>query len=229
MGKFQRMMAVVLSVVMMMSVVSFAFAEGSPVTPPEGGDKNPGWEDPYDTNTQDHTNTTVKTRISGSAVTVEKVESEAGKKDAKIVVFRVARNKDNETVDIKKIGTGKKGVFDSKKGRVTTTVIVKSKAAKVTIASKAFKGSKVSTIKLTGKSYVISKGAFSGTKTKNPTIYIRGSKKTAASISVKSGSFTGLNAKAKIIVSKSAMTKAEFDKLVKKLQKAGFPGKIIRK
>ena len=94
------------------------------------------------------------------------------------------------------------------------------------VSANAFKGSYVSTIKVSCKKIYFAANSFKGTKVKNPKIVIQGNKRTAASFSFAKGAWTELNSKATIVVKKSTMTKAEFNKLKKRLEKSGFPGTI---
>ena len=81
----------------------------------------------------------------------------------------------------------------------------------------------------TCKITTIKKNAFKGTKATKVKITISGKKRKASAFSFSKGAFNGLSKKSSIVVSKSTMTKKEFNKLKKKLQKAGFKGKITRK
>ena len=190
----------------------------------------------YDANTVDHINKTVNSRIYPNgevgAATVFSVDSQAGMKSAKNVSFKVARDYYTNLIPITQIGDGTNGVFDSEVGRVVTEARVQSfpvDGSGVTIAKYAFKGSKVKVLKLKSNKITIQKNAFNGTKTKNPVIYIYGSKKKAKAFTFKSGAFKGLNNKAKVYVNPYAMSKTEFAKLKKALKKAGFKGTITRK
>lgn len=150
---------------------------------------------------------------------VKSVKSSADAEVKNAVVLNNARDSKNNKVPITSVGTGKKGVFD----KIITRVTVKSKAKNVTFKAKAFKGSKVKTLKLNNAKTTINKNAFNGTKAKNVKIYVNGK------LTAKKGAFKGLNSKAKIIVSKKAYSKKAFNKLKKALKKAGFKGKITRK
>ena len=233
MGFFRKVMAVALVLAMVFSLVATCGAAGSPTDGPVSGDTNPGYDEAtdIDSNTQDHINKTVKTKVnSETSAVVQSVSSKAGAKSAKTVVIRVARDEDNKEVPITRLGNGTKGVFNSKKGRVVTQVQVKTAAPTFTIAKAAFKGSKVKTIRLmNAKKTVIKKNAFKGTKATKVKITISGKKRKASAFSFSKGAFNGLSKKSSIVVSKSTMTKKEFNKLKKKLQKAGFKGKITRK
>lgn len=223
----KKVMAIALVLVMTLSLAFAASAAG--VSSP----KNPGYdpETEQDSNTKNHHDNTVVCKIvSAKAATVVNVTGDsASSKKASKVTLSYARNADNEKVAITKVGDGKKGVFDSKKGRYVLKATVKSTASKVALSAYAFKGSKVATLTLKGSSkIVIKENAFKGTKYKELTINISGAKRKADSVKVSSGSFTGLSKKAKVVVSKSTMTKKEFAKLQKSWKKAGFKGSIVR-
>ena len=125
------------------------------------------------------------------------------------------------------VGDGKHGVLNSKLGQKITTFAVNNGDNQVTINANAFKGSKVKTVKINGKKVKIKKNAFKGTKQKTVKIYVKKAKK-ATDVSVAKGAFNGLSSKSKIYVSKKNMSKKEYNKLVKKLRKAGFKGKVVR-
>lgn len=228
MGIKKKVMAVVLIAAMTMSSALTVSAASSPTK----GNKSYNTATKTDSNKQDHINKTVTSKLGSNtkvptSATVVSVKSKAKGKKITSVVLRSARNKNNKVVAITKVGTGKKGVFNSKSGRRITHVRIAS-SKKVTVSKIAFKGSKVKKLILEGKT-VISKNAFNGTKVKNLKITISGSKKKASAFTFKKGAFKGLNKKAKVIVSKSTMTKKEFKKLQKKLKAAGFAGTIVRK
>ena len=166
---------------------------------------------------------TSEVNVSARTAIVKKAESSKSAKVKNAVVFNVARTDSGTKVPITQIGTGKSGVFNSKAGRIITRATVKSSADVVTIEAYAFKGSKIKTLKLNNKKTIIKKNAFKKTKKKNPKIYVNGK------LTAKKGAFSGLNSKAKIIVSKKAYGKKAFKKLKKALKKAGFKGKISRK
>ncbi len=233
MGFYRKVMAVVLVLVMILSLGLSCVAAGSPSDGPESDDLNPGYDErtEIDTNTQDHVNKNVKTKVvSPTSAVVQSVSSNAGERLATVVTFKVARDKDNEQVPITKIGNGVKGVFNSKKGRVVKTVLVTTKAKTLTVARNAFRGSNVKNIKLrNAKKTVIQKDAFKGTKNSNVKIYIQRSKRNASAFTFAKGAFDGLSSKAQVIVDKSTMTAKEFKKLEKKLKAAGFKGRITRK
>lgn len=220
----KKLLTVVLSAVLILSLAVPAVAATS-------SPKNPGYKEVdgkgEDFNSQDHKgkdDLQVTTIVStGPHITI-KVTSRTGKPTA--VDINIARDKNNKKIAIKRLGDTKNGVFNNKNGQNIETVQVKSPAAKVTISANAFKGSKVSKLKLLSKEVHLASGCFDGTKVKNPTITIGGTKRKASSITFKKSSWKGLNKKAKIIVRKSSMTKAEFNKLKKKLVRSGYPGKI---
>ena len=218
----KRVLASVLAAAMIFGCAVTASAADSPVKPDKTATTY------TDKNAKDHNKKVITSTVSKKAVTVVKVTSNKRKgKSATTVVFKVARNKKNKKVAITNLGNKKKGIFDSKKGRRIKKVYIASKK-KVTINKNAFKGSKVTNLYVKSKLNV-KKNAFKGTKVKNLKIKIYGPKKTAKSYTFAKGAFKGLSSKAKVTVSKKTMTKKQFKKLAKKLRKAGFKGKIVRK
>ena len=212
----KKVMAAILVAVMATGMAFTASAATS--SPTNGNTDSTGKNDP---NTQDHVNKVVDSTVSGDKATVVSVKSNKGKKGSTTVVFEVARNKDNKKVPITSVGNGKKGVFDSKKGRVVTKVIIKSKAKKVTVKKNAFKKSKVKTIivRKNVKKVQINKNAFKGTKAKTLTLNV----KKAKQLVVKKGALKGLK-KIKI----KGASKKQKAKIIKKLVKAGFKKKNIK-
>ena len=217
----KRMIAAALAATMILGSALSVSAATSPVNPGYDTKKN------IDENKQDHYKKTVDAKISGNSATVVSVES-SGKKTSgqKTVVFKVARNAKNKQVPVTNLGNKKKGIFDSKKGRNIETVKITS-AKRVTINKLTFKGSKVKNLYASSK-LRIRKNAFKGTKVKNLYFRINGKKKAAKNYTFEKGAFNGLSKKARIVVSKKTMTKKQFNLLKKKLQKAGFKGKIKR-
>ena len=248
----KKVMVMILALALALSLCVSGFAAGSPTGAPSSAPTTAaptsaapsdapttaptvpaGW---YDANTVDHINKTVNSRIYPNgevgAATVFSVDSQAGLKSAKNVSFKVARDYYTNLIPVTQIGDGTNGVFDSEVGRVVTEARVQSfpvDGSGVTIAEYAFKGSKVKVLKLKSNKITIKKNAFNGTKTKNPVIYIYGSRKKAKAFTFKSGAFKGLNSKAKVYVNPYTMSKTEFAKLKKALKKAGFKGTITRK
>lgn len=222
----KKVMAIVLVLVLSLSLVVVASAASSPTEGYEDFDP----ETMVDSNTKDHTNKTVETKVSSlNKAVMFKIESKAGAKRAYLVQVKNARNVNGQAVPITQIGNGKAGVLNNKKGNVVTKMRVDSTAKNVTIAANAFKNSYIKLLKLNSKTVTIKANAFKGTKVKNPKIYISGTKKDAKDLKFAEGAFNGLNSKAKVIVSKGIMTKAQFAKLDRKLTKAKFPGKVIWK
>ena len=214
---FKKVMAMALALAMILSASLVAFAAGSPATAPT--------VDYVDNNTESHIGKQVDSTFEGSNVTVNTVESTEGEKN---VNFKTATNAEGKKVAITTVGNGKTGIFNSDAGRIIRLVRINSKAKKVTVKAKAFTGSKVSKVRIDSKKVQINKNAFYKTKTKNPTIYIVGSKKKASAFTFKKGAFAGLSSKAKIIVNTSTMTKSEFAKFKKAAKAAGFKGTIVR-
>lgn len=214
MGINKKFMAAIMVGVLTLSSAFTVSAAGtaSPVAAPQS-------EDP---NTVDHLEgkkVTSDVDTTKQTANVKSVKSSADAEVKNAVVLNNARDSVGNAVPITSVGTGKKGVFD----KIITRVTVKSKAKNVTFKAKAFKGSKVKTLKLNNAKTTINKNAFNGTKAKNVKIYVNGK------LTAKKGAFKGLNSKAKIIVSKKAYSKKAFNKLKKALKKAGFKGKITRK
>jgi hypothetical protein len=220
----KRLLTIVLSVVLVLSLAL-------PVVAATKSPKNPGYTESngkgLDVNDQDHKGNPdlkVTTIVSSTPHTTIKVTSVTGKPDA--VDINTARNKNNRKVAIKRLGDKKNGVFNNKNGQKIKTVQIKTPGATMNVSANAFKGSNVSTIKVSCKKIYFAANSFKGTKVKNPKIVIQGNKRKAASFSFAKGAWTGLNSKATIVVKKSTMTKAEFNKLKKRLVKSGFPGTI---
>lgn len=215
MGIKKRVMAAIMVGVLTLSSAFTVSAASSPTEAPA--------EQSEDPNTVDHLEgkkVTSDVNTKTNTATVKSVKSSEDAEVKNAVVINNARDSVGNKVPITSVGTGKKGVFD----KIITRVTVKSQASNVTFKAKAFKGSKVKTLKLNNKKTTIKKNAFNGTKAKNVKIYVNNGKLVA-----KKGAFKGLSSKAKIIVSKKAYSKKAFKKLKKALKKAGFKGKIVRK
>lgn len=166
-----------------------------------------------DMNTQDYKKATVVSAVTSDSVTVKSITS--SKKKAS-VTLKFARNGANEKVAITTIGDSKNGVFNTKKGKNVKKLTIKS-SKKVVIKKKAFKGSKISTLKISGKRVQINKNAFKGTKATSLTLKI----KKASLLKLKKGSLQGLSS----ITIKGA-GKKEKAKIIKAIKKAGFKGTI---
>lgn len=133
-------------------------------------------------------------------------------------------------VDTKKDGTAtmnKIPAKDAKKKQVTvsSTVTVNGVKYKVTtVDAKAFSNAKkATTITLPATITKISKGAFTGA-TKLTKLQLKGKK--VASMTIQKGAFKGLSTKKMTIRVSKSLTKKQYNKLVKKLKKAGFKGKV---
>ena len=215
MGIAKRMLALMLVVVLGLASAFTVSAAGSPDSGKEDQKKTATYPS-NDVNSKDHVNKAVTSTVnSATSATATKVASNS--KDNPTVEFEAARNTAGDKVDITVIGNGKKGVFDSKKGRKVKTAIIKSKASKVIVKGKAFKGSKIGTIQVTSKLVVFNKNAFKGTK---QTSLVLKAKK-ASQLKFKKGSLKGL----KKITIKGA-SKKQKKKIKKLLKKAGFKGTI---
>ncbi|MBQ3392591.1 MAG: hypothetical protein IJG52_04165 [Lachnospiraceae bacterium] len=231
----KRLMALVLIAAMVLTTALpvFAASTKSPDVGPETEPANKTFviATDIDNNQQDHNKqVVVRTLVTSSKVEVQNITHGVGKKPASFVSFNVARDKDNVKHAIQTIGNGKTGVFNSAKGRCVTTAVVNSGASKVTIASNAFVGSKVKTLKLQSKKITVAANAFKGTQEKNAKIYLMGpQRRTAADVTVSKGSFSGLSKTSVFTVTKSTMNWAEYQKLRSKLRSAGFPGIICYK
>lgn len=215
MGITKKLLALMLVVVLGLGCAFTVSAASSP----SGGNDDQKKEATYpstDKNSKDHVNKTVTTNVtSPTSATVTKVATNSKKNNT--VEFEAARNSAGDKVNITVIGNGKKGVFDSKKGRKVKKAIIKSKASKVIVKAKAFKGSKIKTIKVTSKLVVFNKNAFKGTKQKTVTLRA----KKASSLKFDKGSLKGLKT-----IKIKGCSKAEKKKIKKALKKAGFKGKI---
>ena len=215
MGITKKLLALMLVVVLGLGS-AFTVSAADSAT---GGNEDSKKEATYpstDKNSKDHVNKTVTSTVtSPTSATATKVATNSSKNST--VEFEAARNSAGDKVDITVIGNGKKGVFDSKKGRKVKQAIIKSKASKVVVKAKAFKGSKIKKIQITSKKVVFSKNAFKGTKQKTLTLKV----KKASQVQFKKGALKGL----KTIKIKGA-SKAEKKKIKKALKKAGFKGKI---
>jgi hypothetical protein len=227
MGYLRRAIAVLLVIAMMLCVS--AFAASSPSTAPVNPGYNPTSD--VDTNTQDHPGAIVSSTVSsdntGTAPATAEVIAITGDAPKATVEISTARDDKNNAVPVTVIGDGTNGVFDSTAGRNVTVLQVATPTV-VTINTKAFTNSKVKNLNVSSPQLVIKKNAFKKTKTKNATIKLNGAKK-ASDVSTVKGAFNGLNKKAKIYVNSANMSKKEFNKLKKKLRKAGFKGTIKRK
>jgi hypothetical protein len=215
----QKVFAFVLILTMTVGLVFEASAAGSPSSVPTPA--NPGFDatSSTDTNVQDHPEAVVVSKVGTQTAAVTSIES-AG---TYAITLSVARDQDNEEVPITSIEAGALG---SKQGRMVSTLNIDS-AKKVTVKSKALKGSKVRSLKVYNKKIAFNKQAFKGTRVKSLKIYLKTAKKSS-DVKVQAGAFEGLSTNARIYVNKK-MSKTEFNKLKAKLEKAGFKGKIIRK
>ena len=212
--KMKKMVAAVLAAVMTMSVAGNALAAEAKASPTK-----PAIDGYIDSNTQDHKGNTVVSEINKDEANATKAEYTGS--EGKTVWFKDARNSNNELVPITSVGNGKKGVFNSKKGRKITKAIFAS--SKNTVVKKlAFKGSKVKTVSVTGEKVTFSKNAFKGTKQKKITLQIK--TKKASSVKLKKGAFNGLT---KVTV--KGLSKKEYNKLLKAAKKAGIKTSIFKK
>ena len=173
-----------------------------------------------DINTQDHSGNTVTSQIKSDEGTVIKAERTSGG-SGDPVILKVARNSNNKQVPITAVGDGKKGVFNSKKGRKITTVHFNSNKD-IVVKNYAFKGSKVKIIKIDGGTVIFHKYAFKGTKQKK--ITIRFKTKKASSLKLKKGSLKGIT---KVTV--KGLSKKEYKKLLKAAKKVGIKSSIFKR
>jgi hypothetical protein len=228
----KKVVAIVLTAAMVMSMAASVLAATSPGGGPSTDVKNKGYDvkSNSDNNTQDHgAYKIVRTRIlTGKSNIVYQVLSSSKAQNKSQIELSIARNKNNNKVRITRIGNNKVGVFDSARGRIITDVTVSSPAKKVLLCTNAFQNSAVKNLTLTGTQYTFRAGFFNGAKVKNPTIKITGAKKVSMDIRCYKGAFNGLGSKAKIIVSASTMTASEFKKLKARFIKHGFKGSITR-
>lgn len=207
--RMKGFVAAVLAAFMTMSAAGSALATSSPAQAPS--------VDGYvDNNIQDHTSNTVTSTISGDTGTVIKAVSNG--ESGSSVEFNVARNSNNEEVPITVVGDGKKGVFNTKKGRKITWV--KLNSSKPTVVKKlAFKGSKVKTVRIQ-TTVTLNKNAFKGTKQSKITLQFKGKK--ASALKLKKGSLSGIK---KVTV--KGLSKKEYNKLLKAAKKAGIKTSIF--
>lgn len=198
----KKVTALVLALVLVLGIMSFASAAPSPTVAPTDGDST------TDVNTEDHTNTTVTTKVSGDTAKVTKVES----KDA-TVQFKNAKGADGSTVAITSVEAK---VFNSKSGRKIRTVNFASSASNLVVKANAFKGSNVKKIKFTGTKTTFNKNAFSGTKVKTVTMVFN----SGSTVVFKKGSLKGITVKAKF----EGLSAKEKKALKKAIKSAG--GKV---
>ena len=219
MGFKKTFAAIVLASSMLFATAASA-ATTSPVEPPAPTTY-------VDKNTAYHNGSTVVSTVNakGTTATVTKAYANNNKSASKTVNLKNAKNAKGKAVPITVVGNGKTGILNTKKGKKVTTLKLSSKK-KMTVKANAFKGSKIKKVIVNTK-VSLKKNAFKSTGVKNPTITIN--VKKASYVTVAKGAFTGLNKKAKIVVSKKKMTSAQFKILKKKLVKAGFKGTITRK
>lgn len=211
--KIKKMMAAMLAAVMTMSAAGSALAAAqSPIKPSVDGY--------IDVNAQDHDGNVVTSEINQDEATAFKAES-TGEKGGKTVTFDVARNSKNENVPITTVGSGKKGLFNSKKGRNITKAIFAS-TKNTTVKKLAFKGSKIKVVTVKGQKVTFSKDSFKGTKQKKITLQVK--TKKASSIKLKKGAFNGLT---KVTV--KGLSKKEYNKLLKAAKKAGIKTSLFKK
>lgn len=229
MGIKKRVMAAILVFTMVMGTACTVFAATkSPADKPTTY-KNPGYDavNDLDVNTQDHNKTTVTSKVKtskGTAVAM-KAQSTSG---GTYINIKVARTKDNKKVAVTSIGTSKEGAFNSTKGRKITWVDITSSANEFAISAKAFYNSNVKLLRIAGKKIKIGKQAFKGTKQTSMEIRICGQnqKRKASDFTFSPTAFTGLSKKAVFNVRTGAMTRAEFNKLARKVRASGFKGVI---
>ena len=224
MSFIRKLMAAVLILAMTFGLVVVGNAATSPSEVVEPA--NPGYDLSKNTDTETGDGSKVVYKVGSTTSTVLTVERLEKFPSTRIVYLQQAKDKDNKKVLVSKLCDGKNGIFDSKYGRKILHVIVQ-KTPDVTISKGAFKGSKIEKIELRNQKTKFKKDAFKGTKQSKVKIELKGAT-TAADVTVSKGAFNGLSKKSVISVKKSKMSKSEFDKLVKKLRKAGFTGKIVR-
>lgn len=173
-----------------------------------------------DINSQDHSGNTVTSQIKSDEGTVIKAELTVGRV-GNIVYLKKARNSNNKEVPITAVGDGKKGVFNSKKGRKITQVVFSS-AKIMDVQKNAFKGSNVKKIVIDSTTVIFHKYAFKGTKQKK--ITIRFKTKKASSLNLKKGALKGIT---KVTV--KGLSKKEYKKLLKAAKKVGIKSNIFKR
>ena len=173
-----------------------------------------------DINSQDHSENTVTSQIKSDEGTVIKAAHTSGS-SGHTVYLEKARNSNNKEVPITTVGDGKKGVFNSKKGRKITQVVLSS-AKIMDVQKNAFKGSKVKKIVINSTTVIFHKYAFKGTKSKKITILFK--TKKASSLNLKKGALKGIT---KVTV--KGLSKKEYKKLLKAAQKVGIKSNIFKR
>lgn len=231
MQTFKKAAAVIIVVALALGLTLSANAAGSPTSGQTSTAVNPGYnpQTGVETNTSNHNGNTVETKIANGQATVQRVTAD-NKEDGSTVTISTANNASNTAIAVTAVGDGENGVFDSDAGRLVKKLYLRnSDSNAITVAANALKGSNVGTVALYGPA-TIEANAFKGTKKTVVKIYIKGAKKKASAFKFKKGAFKGLKTKScTFIVKKGSMSKSEFNKLRKKLVKAGFKGTIKRK
>jgi hypothetical protein len=225
----KKLLSVVLTALMILSMGVSVFAAGSPTIPDDKKPKNPGYvrSSDFDVNSQDHIHNIVKTKIGQKTIVVRSVTSLNG--DAKSELhLRTARTIDNKRVPITHLGNGNTGLFDTKTGSYVKYLAIRSQK-KVTIRANAFLNSHVERLYLSSSFFVLEKDCFKGTKKSNMIITLDGDTKYSGRIVFEKGCFNGLTSGAKIIVSSKCCTRVTFNRIKKNALAAGFPGQIIYK
>ena len=224
MSWMKKLTAIMLVVVMTLGMAVAATADSSPSEVPSSANPN------YDPTTRIDTETAgngaaVEYEIAqdnGSA-TVVKIEATG---DGNMAPIGTAHDENNNEVTDITIGDGTNGVLDNKNGQKIITLQIDNGSKKVIIKANALKNSKVTKVIIKGQKSKFEKNVFKGTKKKTCRIYLKGAKK-AKDVSIAKGAFNGLGKNSKVYLSKK-MDKKEYKKLVNKLRKAGFKGKIVR-
>ena len=206
MSSIKKILAIVLILAITLGMVLEAGAAGSPTE---------GYDAKTDTYTEKTATSTVTTKVATKAV--EAVESTKSS-----VTLSTSKDASDKEFDIKQIGDGTNGVFDSAEGRKVTKVTSKSKATKMTLATNAFKGSKVKKVVIENTRLTVKADAFNGVS--GLTLDCRKSTKHSQ-LKFAKDSLKGVK---KIILNKklSATNRA---KILKKLKAAGFKGKVAYK
>ena len=224
MSWMKKLTAIMLVVVMTLGMAVAATADSSPSEVPSSANPN------YDPTTRIDTETAgngaaVEYEIAqdnGSA-TVVKIEATG---DGNMAPIGTAHDENNNEVTDITIGDGTNGVLDNKNGQKIITLQIDNGSKKVIIKANALKNSKVTKVIIKGQKSKFEKNVFKGTKKKTCRIYLKGAKKSK-DVSIAKGAFNGLGKNSKVYLSKK-MDKKEYKKLVNKLRKAGFKGKIVR-
>ena len=219
----KKLTAIMLVVMMTLGLGVAATADSSPsevVNP-----ANPNYDVPtrIDTETTDD-GSVVEYKISGDNSTATVVDAQ--NPNGNMVKIGSAHDQDNNEVTSIIIGDGSHGILDSKEGRKIITLQTNDTGKKVIFKANAMKGSKINKIIVKNSKAKFEKNVFKSTKQRKVRIHLKNIRK-AKDLSVAKGAFKNLKSSSKIYLSKK-LSKKEYKKIVNKLRKAGYTGKIVR-